>query len=152
MTPLPQPLTPNFRVFRCKRGSIKCSARLLALVGGMLLWSSMPRANGIEARSEVEALLDELPASGCDFRRNGQWHNGKEAREHLAMKHDYMLKQNPRLSTEQFITQGASGSSATQQPYEVRCSDSAKMPAANWWSRKLKALRESRHLRPPARE
>jgi hypothetical protein len=106
---------------------------LLALPGGA-------RANA----GEVDALLRRLAGSGCEFRRHGQWHDAGAASEHLRMKHRYILRVRPGLTTEEFITFGASGSSTTLQPYKVRCKDSVEQTGAEWMRGELEAVRASR--------
>lgn len=102
-------------------------------------------AQAQEARNELRELLDRLAASECEFGRNGEWHSGEMAREHLSMKHKYMRMQNPRLTMEEFIAIGASGSSSTSQPYKVRCMGSAEVPASAWLNDQLRVIRSDRN-------
>lgn len=91
--------------------------------------------------TEIDALLQRLAASGCEFRRGGQWHDAGAASEHLRMKHRYLLRVRPSLTTEEFIALAASSSSATRQPYGVRCHGSAERTGAEWMTRELQELR-----------
>ena len=90
---------------------------------------------------EVDTLLRRLADSGCEFRRHGQWHDAGVAAEHLRMKHRYILRARPGLTTEEFIALGASGSPTTRQPYRVRCQGSAEQTGAQWMTEQLQALR-----------
>ena len=57
------------------------------------------------ARAEIDALLSSLAASGCEFNRNGSWHTGAQAREHLLRKLDYLEGKDAVKRAEDFIEQ-----------------------------------------------
>ncbi|MDP3859455.1 MAG: DUF5329 family protein [Stagnimonas sp.] len=86
-----------------------------------------------DTSAEVAQLLSQLASSGCEFQRNGEWHDGPAARAHLERKYAYLLKKNLVASTEDFIERGASRSSASGQPYQVRCG--AETSASGAWLR-----------------
>jgi hypothetical protein len=92
-------------------------------------------------RAEIEALLDRLQASGCEFNRNGTWYSGADARAHLLRKLEAIESRTAVHSTEQFIEAGASTSSTSGQPYQVRCGGAAPVPSRQWLSTQLAALR-----------
>jgi hypothetical protein len=94
-----------------------------------------------ERPGEIEALLEMLPASGCEFRRNDVWRGGVEARDHLRMKYKYMRERNPRLSAEDFISEAATRSSTSGQVYLVRCQGGPDLLAGAWLSGHLKSIR-----------
>ncbi|HSW24558.1 MAG TPA: DUF5329 family protein, partial [Burkholderiaceae bacterium] len=56
------------------------------------------------AQKEITQLLDRIEASNCSFNRNGNWYPAAEARKHLQMKLDYMVKRNMLGSAEEFIS------------------------------------------------
>lgn len=93
------------------------------------------------AQAEVGQLLARLGASGCQFQRNGAWHNAAEARTHLARKYQYLLDKRPQSTAEEFITLAASKSSSSGKPYLVRCADQREVPSADWMAAQLKQLR-----------
>ena len=62
-------------------------------------------------RAEIDAMLGRLEASGCRFLRNGSWHDGARAREHLLDKLEYIEKRGTLQNAEQFIELAASRSS-----------------------------------------
>ena len=43
---------------------------------------------------EIAALIAGLGSSGCEFQRNGSWHDAVAARDHLQRKYDYMRKRD----------------------------------------------------------
>ncbi len=93
------------------------------------------------ARAEVDALLVQLQSSGCEFNRNGTWHNATDAKAHLLRKLDYLEGKNLVQSAEQFIEQGASSSSMSGKSYEVRCGATPAVPSQRWLLERLKTIR-----------
>ncbi len=114
-----------------------CLAATLWALAGYCAAGSLPAA----AKVEVNTLLTRLQASGCDFNRNGSWYTGAEAKAHLLKKLDYLDGKNAVQSTEQFIELGASSSSASGKPYQVRCAGAAAVDAGPWLKGELKAVR-----------
>jgi hypothetical protein len=51
----------------------------VALCAGAPAWAQQDA----RARQEIAHLLDYVGQSGCQFNRNGSWHDSKAAREHL---------------------------------------------------------------------
>jgi hypothetical protein len=94
-------------------------------------------------QKEIAQLLDRIEASNCSFGRNGSWHPPADARKHLQMKIDYMVKRNMLASTEEFISKAATASSVSGEAYQIRCGNSAAMPSATWLTGELKRIRAS---------
>jgi hypothetical protein len=99
-------------------------------------------------RAEIHALLEKLSASGCQFNRNGSWHNAVEAKSHLLNKLGYLEDKDLVWTAEQFIERGASGSSVSGKPYLVKCGNAEAVPSQLWLSVELKVLRGA--AKPPA--
>jgi hypothetical protein len=95
------------------------------------------------ARAEIDRLLDRLAASGCQFERNGAWHEATEARAHLLRKLAYVEGKVVVRSAEQFIAQVASGSSTTGTDYAVRCGKGQPIASRAWLTIELTALRSA---------
>lgn len=95
----------------------------------------------VPVRAEVELLLGRLAASGCEFQRNGSWHNAAQAASHLRGKLDYLERRQGLKSTEQFIDQGASSSSTSGKPYLVKCGDKPALESRNWLLAELQLIR-----------
>lgn len=93
------------------------------------------------ARAEVDALLNRLQSSGCEFNRNGSWHAGADAKAHLLKKLDYLEGKNLVKTAEQFIEKGASASSVSGKPYLVRCAGKAPVESAAWLTAELQRVR-----------
>jgi hypothetical protein len=94
-------------------------------------------------QKEIAQLLERIEASNCSFGRNGSWHPPADARKHLQMKVDYMVKRNMLGSTEEFISKAATSSSVSGEAYQIRCGNNAPMPSATWLTAELKRIRGS---------
>lgn len=99
-------------------------------------------APGVEAQAEIAGLMDALAKSGCQFQRNGDWHDAKQARAHLQRKYDYLLKKNLVDTSEQFIQRAASKSSLSGRAYRVKCAGK-EQDAAAWFGEQLRQLRHA---------
>lgn len=101
------------------------------------------------ARAEVDALLNRLQTSGCEFNRNGSWYTGADAKAHLLKKLDYMEGKDMVSTAEQFIERGATGSSMSGKPYLVRCAGKAPVESAQWLKAELQQVRAARAASSP---
>lgn len=119
----------------------------------LVLLAAAPAADALPlpppARAEVNALLNRLQSSGCEFNRNGSWYGGAEARGHLLKKLDYLEGKDLVKTAEQFIERGASGSSMSGKPYLVRCAGEAPVESARWLTAELKQVRAARAASSP---
>jgi len=114
-------------------------AALLALCATSAAWAA-PQP---QTRAEIEHLLSYLSASGCQFHRNGQWHDAAAAGTHLRDKYAVMLQRDLITTTESFIEVGASRSSMSGQPYLVRCAQAAPVSSSRWFDAELRRYRQS---------
>src|SRR5882724_3330963 len=73
------------------------------------------------AKAEIDALLSGLGTSSCQFYRNGSWHSGSEAKDHLQMKLEYLVARGLITDSEDFIEKAGTKSSLSGRPYKVRC-------------------------------
>ncbi|MGH8168476.1 MAG: DUF5329 domain-containing protein, partial [Woeseiaceae bacterium] len=97
---------------------------------------------GPAAQEEIKHLLSTVERSGCEFFREGQWHNGTKARAHLQRKYDYLVRKGLVATSEEFIERAGSSSSITGKPYRIRCANSEPVPSAQWLSAQLRAYRK----------
>jgi len=93
---------------------------------------------------EVNFLLSYVEGSGCEFYRNGTWHDSKTAQGHLRDKYNYLVARDLIDSTEDFIEKAATKSSFTGQAYEARCHGGATVTSNEWLRRELARFRASR--------
>lgn len=89
---------------------------------------------------EVAHLLSHLSGSGCEFYRNGDWHAAEAARAHLEKKYRYLRDKGLVKTTEDFIQRGASESSMSHEPYQVRCAGRVSA-SASWLRAELSRYR-----------
>jgi hypothetical protein len=128
----------SLRIGTVLRGALLAWALATGAPAGVLAAPAPPAV-----RAEIDALLARLAASGCEFERNGRWHDAAEARSHLQRKLDHVERRGTLRSTEQFIELAATSSSTSGRAYQVRCGGNA-VPSANWLARELAALRAAR--------
>lgn len=114
---------------------------LLFFLAGFFLASGFAASLPPAVRVEIDGLLARLETSGCEFQRNGTWHNGVEVKAHLRAKLSYLEERGMVASTEQFVERGATASSMTGKPYLVRCANSESVPSATWLLLQLQLLR-----------
>ncbi|MGH8171499.1 MAG: DUF5329 domain-containing protein [Rhodanobacteraceae bacterium] len=93
------------------------------------------------SRAEINALLDRLGTSGCQFNRNGSWYESEKAKSHLARKLDYLLDRKLVESPEQFIELAGSKSSRSGKTYLVKCGKEEAVPSATWLTDQLRDIR-----------
>ena len=94
-----------------------------------------------KVQMEVNFLLGFVEGSGCEFYRNGTWHDSKAAQAHLRGKYEYLVASNLINTTEEFIERAATESSFSGQPYEVRCHGGAMMTSNQWLRKELARVR-----------
>ena len=98
--------------------------------------------------TEVDRLLARLAASGCQFQRNGSWHNAAEARDHLAKKYRYLMDKRPQSTAEDFVALAATKSSISGKAYLVKCGDQREIPSKDWMTEQLRQLRAAKAATP----
>lgn len=97
------------------------------------------------SRQEIVHLLDFVAQSGCQFNRNGSWHDSKAARDHLQDKYDYLQRRKLVPDTRAFIERAASESSFTHRAYQVRCGNGQPITSAQWLNAELERYRAGGH-------
>jgi len=95
---------------------------------------------------EVNFLLGYIEGSGCEFYRNGTWHDSKAAQVHLRDKYKWLVARNLINTTEDFIERAATESSFSGLPYQVRCHGGATLTSNQWLREELTYLRTSGHI------
>jgi len=102
------------------------------LMLGLLLVPVARAEPPINVQIEVNFLLGYIEGSGCEFYRNGTWHDSKTAQMHLRDKYKYLVAGNLINTAEDFIERAATESSLSGQPYEVRCNGGAPVTSKQW--------------------
>ena len=116
---------------------------LIALSTAVAMCGSAPAwaQQDAPARQEIAHLLDFVAQSGCQFSRNGSWHDSKAARDHLQDKYDYLQRRKLVPDTRAFIERAASESSFTHRAYQVRCGNGQPLTSAQWLNAELERYR-----------
>ncbi|WP_332855217.1 DUF5329 domain-containing protein [Duganella sp. S19_KUP01_CR8] len=107
----------------------------------LAMTSSMAAELPAASRAEIDALLNRLGSSGCQFNRNGSWYSSTEAKAHLASKLDYLIDKKKVAGTEQFIALAASTSSMSGKDYLVKCGTAQAVPSSAWLKGELQTIR-----------
>ncbi len=92
-------------------------------------------------QAEVAQLLNQIDNSGCQFYRNGSWHDAHKARSHLELKYRYLCSKGQVTCTEDVIDKAASVSSMSGKPYQIKCGEAAPVLSADWLKTELKRIR-----------
>jgi hypothetical protein len=111
----------------------------VALCAGAPAWAQQDA----RARQEIAHLLDFVGQSGCQFNRNGSWHDSKAARDHLQEKYDYLQRRNLVPDTRAFIERAASQSSMSGKSYLIRCGSGQPTTSAQWLNTELERYRSA---------
>jgi hypothetical protein len=109
---------------------VKLKAMLLAMLFAGAAVAAEPSP---VATKEIQHLFTYLETSGCQFLRNGSWHTAHDASKHLQQKYKYLLNRGMISTAESFIERGASESSMSSKPYQVRCGNTAKPDTSAAW-------------------
>lgn len=88
-------------------------------------------------------MIDLLARSGCQFNRNGSWHDAPRAVSHLERKYQYLLKKDLVPDAEAFIELAASQSSVSGKPYLVKCGSLPEVRSEVWFREALAKFRSS---------
>ena len=108
------------------------STTVLALLLG-LSFQPLAQANPPDsAQVEINYLLGFIEVSGCQFYRNGSWYDSKMAQKHLRGKYEALVSRNLIHTAEDFINLGASESSMSGRPYEIRCGECKPVATGPW--------------------
>ena len=119
---------------------LKIASGLILVLG--LLLAPLARAEpATNVQIEVSFLLGYVEGTGCQFYRNGTWHNSKEAQVHLRDKYKWLKARNLINTTEDFIDRAATQSSFSGQAYAVACNGGASIPSSQWLRAELARLR-----------
>ncbi len=110
--------------------------RSLLLVVTLGLTLALPptasAALSANAQEEITYLLGFVESSGCEFYRNGSWHDPSSARAHLRDKYEYLAARDRVQTAEDFIERAATKSSLTGRPYQVRCGGGTVVMSNQW--------------------
>jgi hypothetical protein len=93
-------------------------------------------------QSEIIYLLNFVASTACQYERNGNFHNGKEAFEHINKKYKYYSDEIQ--STEDFIQYAASKSKMSGKYYKIHCHNKSSIKSQDWLLTELMVYRKSK--------
>lgn len=105
---------------------------------------SVEEAKNLLEEKKIQFLLDQIGDSGAEFFRNGEKHDAKKAKEHLARKlkmaqgRFWFWSSETKVTVENFIEKIASRSSTTGETYYIKVGKSKKQETGQWLRRELK--------------
>jgi len=120
---------------------------LVFLADGKIFWAmavcctvfSAP-VFGADMQKEIDHLLQFVEHTECQYERNGQWHSGKEAAEHIKIKYNYF--KNRIDSAEKFVELSATKSTMSGKFYFVHCPNRPKLKSQEWLLHELNNYRK----------
>ena len=90
---------------------------------------------------EIDHLLLYVQNTECSYVRNGDAHNGKDARSHIQRKYDYFY--DDIKSTEDFIRLSATKSTMFGNKYYIECPNIPKVESSKWLLDELHRYRKT---------
>lgn len=121
---------------------MKCLTRfaMAAFLAGIICTGAGAEPSAAAAQ-EIDQLIAALAKSGCEFQRNGRWHDAAQAQDHLRKKYAWLRKRDLVDTAEQFIERAGSKSSFSDRAYQVRCPGQPAVASATWLRTRLAQLR-----------
>lgn len=92
-------------------------------------------------QKEVAHLLAFVKSTTCQYERNGSFHNGEEAVEHINKKYRYYVDEIK--TTEDFIRLSATKSTFSGKAYYIHCPSKAPITSQKWLLTELTKFRSS---------
>lgn len=117
-------------------------------VAGLILAAEPSPAQQPDTTTEITYLLNEVATSSCEFYRNGNWYQGRQAAAHLRSKYGARPPWEHIGTAEEFIDRIAARSSVSGSDYRIRCAGTDAVPSASWLRSRLAAFRRA-HDSPP---
>ena len=111
---------------------------VLALI---LLLSVVPTFAFAKMQSEINHLLNYVKSTECQYERNGTFHQGPEAAQHITKKYKYY--EDDIESTEDFIKLSATKSTISGKHYQIHCEGAKPVKSKDWLLKELAAFRKN---------
>ena len=95
-------------------------------------------------QNEIDHLLTYVEHTQCSYIRNGDAHDGPDARSHIQRKYDYFY--DDIESTEDFIRLSATKSTMSGDKYYIACPNEPKIQSSQWLLDELHRYRTANKL------
>jgi len=106
----------------------------------LLLFTSL-EAKQKSYQNEIDHLLLYVQTTECSYVRNGDAHDGKDAKKHIQRKYDYFY--DDIESTEDFIRLSATKSTMSGSKYYIVCPNKPKIESSKWLLDELHKYRKT---------
>ncbi len=93
------------------------------------------------AAAEIGYLLDYVGRSGCEFYRNGAWHDPAAAQAHLRDKYEALAARGQIATVDDFIEKVATKSMLSGKAYKVKCAGGQEIQTGEWLRQALARYR-----------
>ena len=110
------------------------------LLLALLLFISL-EAKEKSYQNEIDHLLTYVETTKCSYIRNGDAHDGPDARSHIQRKYDYFY--DDIESTEDFIRLSATKSTMSGDKYFIACPNKPKVYSSEWLLDELHRYRKT---------
>jgi hypothetical protein len=100
----------------------------------------LPASAVASVEGEIKHLLNFVKKTECKYERNGTFHNGVEAANHINKKYAYFT--DNIKSTEDFIKYSATKSTFSGVPYKIHCTGKPSVKSKSWLLTELMTYRE----------
>ena len=110
----------------------------------LVLFASSSFAIDVEQSQAITHLLEFVRTSGCQFKRNGTWHDSESAANHIQRKYDYANNKGVIADAEDFIQYAATESSWTGIDYVVKCPKQSEQTSSDWLHSELTRYRSKK--------
>lgn len=91
--------------------------------------------------TEIQHLLNFVASTHCQYERNGTFHNGEEAVDHINKKYAYY--EDDIETAEDFIQYSATKSMLSGKYYKVHCNNATPIKSQDWLLKELQSFRDS---------
>lgn len=112
----------------------------LALASNLIATTAFAQSINPSLHAEIQHLLNFVASTECQYERNGSFHNGEEAVEHINKKYAYY--EDDIKTAEDFIKYSATKSMLSGKFYKVHCHNAVPIKSQNWLLNELHSFRD----------
>lgn len=107
----------------------------------ILVFAFMSTNVSSSPQKEIDHLLQFVSITSCQYERNGTFHNGSEAVEHINKKYNYFKS---KIDTaEDFIKYSATKSKMSGNYYRIHCNSHKPVNSQDWLLTELNNYRST---------
>lgn len=103
---------------------------------------SLMSFNVLANQTEINHLLEFVKSTQCQYERNGDMHNGKDAFKHIKRKYKHF--KDDISTTESFVKYSATKSKMSGKKYKIHCQGQPEIYSKDWLLKELSDFRNSK--------